>query len=62
MENQNAGQYQNSQNTPQGKAVSPFDSSLEESELVALQRELQGLEETKNADFAKYLSKNLTPE
>lgn len=62
MENQNAGQYQDSQNTQQGKAVSPFDSSVEESELAALQRELQGLEETKNADFAKYLSQNLTPE
>ena len=66
MENQNAGQYQNSQNTPQntqqGKAVNPFDSSVEEGELASLMKELQGIEETKKADFAKYLSQNLTPE
>lgn len=66
MENQNAGQYQDSQNTQQntqqGKEVSPFDSSIEESELASLMKELQGIEETKKVDFAKYLSQNLTPE
>ena len=62
VQNQNPNAVANPQEQGQGGQPNPFDSSLEKSELESLQRELQGLEETKNADFAKYLSQSLSPE
>lgn len=64
VQNQNPNVVANPQGQGQGQGgqPNPFDSSLEKSELESLQRELQGLEETKNADFAKYLSQSLSPE
>ena len=55
VQNQNPNAVANpqEQGQGQGRQPNPFDSSLEKNELESLQRELQGLEETKNADFAK---------
>ena len=64
MQNQNPNAVANPQEQGQGQdgQPNPFDSSLEKSELESLQRELQGLEETKNADVVKYVRQSFSPE